>query len=79
MSALLARTKVKNWPVNFGKYHHQFRCPFLETSARNKINVEESYYNLVRAIRDESKRAVGMGGPGVKPKKKGLKKICVVM
>ncbi|KAL3894327.1 MAG: hypothetical protein SGCHY_005342, partial [Lobulomycetales sp.] len=49
----------------------QFRCSFLESSARNKINVEESYYSLVRAIRDESQRVVGMtgGGPGAKPKK----------
>ncbi len=34
----------------------QFNCSFLETSARNKINVEESYYQLVRVIRDEDKR-----------------------
>lgn len=30
----------------------QFNAPFLETSAKQNINVEESFYGLVRLIRD---------------------------
>lgn len=33
----------------------QFDAPFLETSAKQNINVEESFYGLVRLIRDEVK------------------------
>lgn len=29
-----------------------FNCPFLETSAKQRINVEEAFYGLVRSIRD---------------------------
>ena len=29
----------------------QFNCQFLETSAKKRINVEEAFYDLVRAIR----------------------------
>ena len=28
-----------------------FGCPFFETSAKSRINVEESFYDLVREIR----------------------------
>lgn len=35
-----------------------FNCPFLETSAKQRINVEEAFYGLVRSIRD--------GGSGAK-------------
>ncbi|CUS20501.1 LAQU0S01e08020g1_1 [Lachancea quebecensis] len=31
----------------------QFNAPFLETSAKQAINVEESFYGLVRLVRDE--------------------------
>ncbi|RKO97280.1 hypothetical protein CXG81DRAFT_6201, partial [Caulochytrium protostelioides] len=30
-------------------------CRFLETSARSKTNVDEAFYQLVRAIRDENR------------------------
>ena len=30
-----------------------FGCPFLETSAKTRINVEDSFFNLVREIRKE--------------------------
>lgn len=33
----------------------QFNAPFAETSAKQNINVEESFYGLVRLIRDEGK------------------------
>lgn len=46
-----------------------FNCPFLETSAKQRINVEEAFYGLVRSIRDggsDSKKldAVGAGVAG---------------
>ncbi len=33
------------------KLANQFHAPFLETSAKRKINVEESFHNLIRLIR----------------------------
>lgn len=33
----------------------QFNCPFVETSAKQRINVEEAFYDLVRSIRDGCK------------------------
>jgi len=44
-----------------------FGCPFLETSAKTRINVEESFFNLVREIRKEHQGDQG----GKKPKKGG--------
>ncbi|EGW32755.1 uncharacterized protein SPAPADRAFT_54778 [Spathaspora passalidarum NRRL Y-27907] len=32
-----------------------FGCQFLETSAKQRINVEEAFYDLVRSIRDQDK------------------------
>ncbi|KAJ1565238.1 Ras GTPase [Cladochytrium tenue] len=40
-----------------------FRCPFLETSARVRLNVDEAFYALVRAIRDDGRPMMG-GPPG---------------
>ncbi|CAK7892300.1 ras-like protein 1 [[Candida] anglica] len=34
---------------------NSFNCPFLETSAKQRINVEEAFFGLVRSIRDENK------------------------
>lgn len=36
---------------------NSFGCGFLETSAKRRINVEEAFYDLVRAVREEEKRA----------------------
>lgn len=33
---------------------NQFGCKFLETSAKQRINVEEAFYDLVRSIRDKN-------------------------
>lgn len=35
---------------------NSFGCIFLETSAKRRINVEEAFYDLVRAVREEEKR-----------------------
>jgi GTPase KRas protein len=45
-----------------------FGCPFLETSAKSRVNVEESFYQLVREIRKELK---GDQAQVKKPKNKG--------
>ncbi len=53
----------------------QFNCQFLETSARHRTNVDESFLALVRAIRDE-----GQKHNNGKPKKKEKKKSkCILM
>ncbi|TPX38159.1 hypothetical protein SmJEL517_g00262 [Synchytrium microbalum] len=52
----------------------QYNCRFLETSARNKINVDEAFYALVRAIRDELKKSGGGDG-----RKKAKKTRCEIM
>ena len=45
-----------------------FACPFFETSAKSRINVEEAFYALVREIRT----SMGGGDDGkAKKKKKG--------
>eukprot|EP00842_Homolaphlyctis_polyrhiza_P000363 jgi/Hompol1/1327/HPOL_005563-RA len=51
------------------------KCKFLESSARSRINVEEAYYQLVRTIRDDNKRAsvsnvAGAAGAKKRDKKK---------
>jgi len=45
-----------------------FESPFMETSAKARINVEESFFQLVREIRNQS-GVKGTGGK--KPAKKG--------
>ncbi|ORX77682.1 ras-domain-containing protein [Basidiobolus meristosporus CBS 931.73] len=43
----------------------QFNCPFIETSAKQRINVDEAFYNIVREIRKfnrDSQNGNGMNG-----------------
>jgi GTPase KRas protein len=48
-----------------------FGCPFYESSAKTRINVEESFYELVREIRKASGDGHNQkGGAGKKGKKK---------
>eukprot|EP01095_Lingulamoeba_sp_RSL-Kostka_P001124 TRINITY_DN115_c0_g1_i6.p1 TRINITY_DN115_c0_g1~~TRINITY_DN115_c0_g1_i6.p1 ORF type:complete len:193 (+),score=87.61 TRINITY_DN115_c0_g1_i6:72-650(+) len=49
-----------------------FGCPFFETSAKARINVEEAFYDLVREIRKDNLEKSG-GSAGGK-KKAGKKK-----
>ena len=46
-----------------------FGCPFYETSAKARINVEDSFYQLVREIRKYNQAK--NGGPGDKKKSGG--------
>jgi GTPase KRas protein len=46
-----------------------FSCPFHETSAKARIRVEESFYDLVREIRKAN--GGGAGGKGKAAKKRG--------
>ncbi len=41
----------------------QFKCPFFETSAKTRLNVEEAFYQLVREVR-KSRVAPQTGGGG---------------
>jgi len=47
-----------------------FGCPFLETSAKSRINVEESFFELVREIRKQTGKADVKGKAGKKGGKK---------
>jgi len=51
-----------------------FGCPFLETSAKSRINVEESFFELVREIRKQT----GVKTDNKKGGKKGKKVFCVL-
>ncbi len=53
-----------------------FDCPFLETSARSRINVEEAFFELVREIRKAKASANGKASD--KKKGKGKKK-CIIL
>jgi GTPase KRas protein len=47
-------------------------CPFVEASAKARINVDEGFLQVVREIRRISaKKAGGQAGPGAKKKKGG--------
>lgn len=47
----------------------QLGCPFLETSAKARINVEEAFYEVVREVRKWNSNSPEPDGP-VKPQKK---------
>ena len=53
-----------------------FNCKHLETSAKQKVNVDEAFHELVREIRRNSKES-GAKADGKKTKTKS--KLCTVM
>jgi GTPase KRas protein len=50
-----------------------FQCPFFETSAKRRINVDESFFEVVREIRKETEPK------GTKKPKKKLNKNCIIL
>jgi GTPase KRas protein len=44
-----------------------FNSPFMETSAKTRVNVEEAFFELVRLIREEKKRVMGTTRSDKKP------------
>ncbi|KAJ3100680.1 Ras GTPase [Phlyctochytrium planicorne] len=40
---------------------HSFGCPYIESSARTRINVDEAFHLLVRAIRNEGRTSMAQG------------------
>ncbi|KAI3660620.1 hypothetical protein MP638_004612 [Amoeboaphelidium occidentale] len=56
----------------------QFQCKFIESSAKQKINVDEAFYSLVREIRRFNKETQ-QGKPGG-PSKPAMKKLkCAIL
>jgi len=53
-----------------------FNCPFFESSAKTRVNVEESFYQLVREIRQ---KVHGTEDPKKKKKAGGKKQQCLVL
>eukprot|EP01115_Flamella_aegyptia_P001920 TRINITY_DN131_c0_g2_i7.p1 TRINITY_DN131_c0_g2~~TRINITY_DN131_c0_g2_i7.p1 ORF type:complete len:145 (-),score=46.14 TRINITY_DN131_c0_g2_i7:123-515(-) len=47
-----------------------FGCPFFETSAKARINVEEAFYDLVREIRKDNLEKSGGSAGGKKESRK---------
>jgi len=47
-----------------------FQCPFFETSAKSNINVETSFFQLVREIRKDSTAMANSGSGSADEKKK---------
>jgi len=48
-----------------------FSCPFVETSAKARTNVEQAFFQLVRQIRNSMKMEPDIVGNGKKKKKEG--------
>lgn len=62
-------------PVEEGKaLARNFRCRYVETSARLRVNVDEAFHFLVRAIREDARLSVKPSQGGKKKKQK-----CVLM
>lgn len=49
-------------PTEGERLANEFRAPFLETSAKDKVNVEEAFYSLVREIRRYNREMAGISG-----------------
>ena len=53
-------------PEEGARLAQKFNCPFIETSAKNRTNVEQSFYDLVREIRRYNREmSAGYGAPAL--------------
>ena len=60
----------------------EFKCRYVETSARLRVNVDEAFQFLVRAIREDNKRVSGQmedSKRGAKTKGKKRKFKCLIL
>ena len=48
-----------------------FGCDFIESSAKENINISEIFIKVVRRVKESAESAGGKGGKGGKGKKKG--------
>ena len=48
-----------------------FKCPFIETSAKSMVNVEEAFFSIVRLVRASR---LGEAGVDVRPRRSSFKK-----
>ena len=64
---VIATTEGKNLSKEFG-------CPFLETSAKTRENVEEVFYSLVREVRDATNGPQKKGDETPNTRRRGKKK-----
>lgn len=57
---------------------HTFGCAFLESSAKTRVNVEESFFQVVREIRKERNATSSTGGEQ-QPLRKNKKSKCDIV
>jgi len=59
---------------------HNWGVPYIETSAKTRMNVENVFKELLREIRKRKAITGSFGGNGsLKPKKKGKKRKCLIL
>eukprot|EP01091_Cochliopodium_minus_P016639 TRINITY_DN62_c0_g3_i1.p1 TRINITY_DN62_c0_g3~~TRINITY_DN62_c0_g3_i1.p1 ORF type:complete len:196 (+),score=54.38 TRINITY_DN62_c0_g3_i1:73-660(+) len=69
----VSRTEGEDLTKSFG-------VPFFETSALSRINIEESFFQLVREVRKHNQSSTTTGGKGKEKKSGGgMAKLCTLL